>query len=106
MSELWFYGAFALFGIYTLLVVPLRSYTQPLIIALAIPFGFIDAVIGHLSLKIPLSLESYVALFAVGGIVINDSLILIAQINKNLQKKCMLTMPQCLQESLVSVPYF
>lgn len=87
MSELWFYGAFALFGIYALLAVPLRSYTQPFIIMLAIPFGFIGAVIGHLLLKIPLSLESYVALFAVGGIVINDSLILIAQINKNLQQK-------------------
>ncbi len=87
MFELWFYGALALFGIYTLLAIPLRSYTQPLVIMLAIPFGFIGAVIGHLLLKIPLSLESYVALFAVGGIVINDSLILITQINKNLQQK-------------------
>jgi multidrug efflux pump subunit AcrB len=37
-------------------------------------------------MDIPLSLESYVALFAVGGIVINDSLILVAQINKGLRK--------------------
>jgi multidrug efflux pump subunit AcrB len=51
----------------------------------AIPFGFIGAVLGHLLLRIPLTLESYVALFAVGGIAINDSLILVAQINKNLQ---------------------
>jgi multidrug efflux pump subunit AcrB len=53
---------------------------------LAIPFGFVGAVGGHLLLGIPLTLESYVALFAVGGIVINDSLILIAHINKTLQK--------------------
>jgi multidrug efflux pump subunit AcrB len=86
MSDLWGYGALALLGIYALLAVPLRSYTQPLMIMLAIPFGFIGAVLGHLLLNIPLSLESYVALFAVGGIVINDSLILVAQINKGLRK--------------------
>lgn len=86
MSDLWGYGALALLGIYALLAVPLRSYLQPLIIMLAIPFGFIGAVVGHLLLKIPLSLESYVALFAVGGVAINDSLILIAKINEILQK--------------------
>ncbi|SFK22606.1 Multidrug efflux pump subunit AcrB [Nitrosomonas aestuarii] len=86
MSELWLYGAMALLGIYALLAVPLRSYTQPFIIMLVIPFGFIGAVAGHLLLCIPLSLESYFALFAVGGIVINDSLILIAQSNKNMQQ--------------------
>lgn len=48
---------------------------------LAIPFGFVGGVIGHLLLQIPLTLESYIALFAVGGIVINDSLILLAKVN-------------------------
>ncbi|SFM28361.1 efflux RND transporter permease subunit [Nitrosomonas communis] len=86
MSNLWGYGALALMGIYALLAVPLRSYTQPLIIMLAIPFGFIGAVVGHLLLKIPLSLESYVALFAVGGVAINDSLILVAKLNEILQQ--------------------
>ncbi|WP_350283406.1 efflux RND transporter permease subunit [Nitrosomonas sp.] len=87
MSDLWLYGILALFGMYALLAIPLRSYTQPLIIMLTIPFGFIGAVVGHLLFQIPLSLESYFALFAVSGIVINDSLVLIAQINKNLQQK-------------------
>ncbi|SDW37538.1 efflux RND transporter permease subunit [Nitrosomonas communis] len=86
MSDLWSYGALALLGIYVLLAIPLRSYAQPLIIMLAVPFGFIGSVAGHLLLKIPLSLESYVALFAVGGVAINDSLILIAKINEILQK--------------------
>lgn len=85
MSFLWGYGALAMLGIYALLAIPLRSYTQPVVIMSAIPFGFIGAVLGHLLLRIPLTLESYVALFAVGGIAINDSLILVAQINKNLQ---------------------
>lgn len=84
MSVLWGYGALAALAIYSLLAIPLRSYTQPILIMLAIPFGFIGAVLGHLLLNIPLSLESYVALFAVGGIVINDSLILVARINATL----------------------
>lgn len=87
MSDLWLYGVLALFGMYALLAIPLRSYAQPLIIMLTVPFGFIGAVVGHLLFRIPLSLESYFALFAVSGIVINDSLVLIAQINKNLQQK-------------------
>ncbi|PSJ18777.1 efflux RND transporter permease subunit [Nitrosomonas supralitoralis] len=86
MSALWGYGIFALLAIYALLAVPLRSYAQPLIIMSAIPFGFIGAVLGHLLMSIPLSLESYLALFAVGGIVINDSLILVAKINDILQE--------------------
>lgn len=86
MSDLWRYGMLALLGIYALLAIPLRSYTQPLMIMLAVPFGFIGAIAGHLLLAIPLSLESYVALFAVGGIVINDSLLLVDQINKAAQR--------------------
>jgi len=82
LSKLWGFGALAMLGIYALLAIPLRSYVQPLIIMLAIPFGFIGAVLGHLLLRIPLTLESYVALFAVGGIVINDSLILVEKINE------------------------
>lgn len=87
LSAVWLYGALALLGIYALLAIPLRSYAQPLIIMLAIPFGFIGVVAGHVLMQIPLSVESYFALFAVGGIVINDNLILIAQINKNRQQK-------------------
>ncbi len=85
-SVLWGYGALAIVGIYALLAIPLRSYGQPLLIMMAIPFGFIGAVLGHLLLNIPLSLESYVALFAVGGIVVNDSLILVAKINEGFRK--------------------
>lgn len=86
MTALWGYGALAMLAIYALLAIPLRSYTQPLLIMLAIPFGFIGAVVGHLLWGISLTLESYVGLFAVGGIVINDSLILVVKINEALQK--------------------
>ena len=37
----------ALIVIYSLLAVPLKSYTQPLVVMTSIPFGFIGAVVGH-----------------------------------------------------------
>lgn len=86
MTALWGYGAMAMLGIYALLAVPLRSYAQPLLIMIAIPFGFIGAFMGHLLMNVSLTLESFVGLFAVGGIVINDSLILVAKINDAVQK--------------------
>lgn len=58
LSAVWLYGTLALLGIYALLAIPLRSYAQPLIIMLAIPFGFIGAVLGHVLMQIPLSVES------------------------------------------------
>ena len=38
---------FALFAIYALMAIPLRSYSQPLIIMSVIPFGVIGAIFGH-----------------------------------------------------------
>ena len=37
----------ALFVIYALLAIPLRSYVQPLIIMAVIPFGLVGAIVGH-----------------------------------------------------------
>src|SRR5690606_6333193 len=48
----------AVFGIYALLAVPLRSYTQPLIIMAVIPFGVIGALLGHMLIGIPLNFLS------------------------------------------------
>jgi multidrug efflux pump subunit AcrB len=43
---------FALFLIYALMAIPLRSYSLPLIIMSVIPFGTIGALVGHLILGI------------------------------------------------------
>ncbi|TDT87869.1 efflux RND transporter permease subunit [Pseudodesulfovibrio indicus] len=78
-SSLW--GAFVLtMGvIYALLAVPLKSYTKPLFIMAAIPFGFIGAVGGHWLLGYPLSLLSFFGLLALCGVVVNDSLLLVTE---------------------------
>jgi multidrug efflux pump subunit AcrB len=75
-------AALALFLIYALMAIPLRSYTQPLIIMSVIPFGFIGAMVGHWILDIPVSMQSYIGLIALSGVVVNDSLILVDYINR------------------------
>jgi len=72
---------FALFLIYALIAIPLRSYVQPLLIMSVIPFGTIGAVIGHLVLGIPVSLLSMFGIIALAGVVVNDSLILVDFVN-------------------------
>jgi multidrug efflux pump subunit AcrB len=75
----------ALFLIYTLMAIPLRSYSQPLIIMSVIPFGTIGALFGHWVLGIPVSMTSFFGIIALSGVVVNDSLILVDFINKERQ---------------------
>lgn len=72
----------ALFVIYVLLAVPFRSYTQPLIIMAAIPFGLVGAVLGHMIMGYNLSILSMFGLVALSGVLINDALLLIDYINR------------------------
>lgn len=74
--------ALAMFGIYALLAVPLKSYLQPLIIMGVIPFGIIGAVIGHLVMDLPLDMMSLFGIIALSGVVVNDSLIMVDFINR------------------------
>jgi len=62
--------------------VAFRSYSQPLIIMTAIPFGYMGAIVGHLLLGIDLSMFSILGIVATAGVVINDNLVLMDYINK------------------------
>ena len=72
----------ALFMIYGLLAVPLRSYIQPLVIMSVIPFGFVGAVVGHILFGVTMSMLSVMGLVALAGVVVNDSLILVEFTNR------------------------
>ena len=62
-----------------------KSYIQPLIIMVAIPFGLVGAVIGHLIVGFDLTLLSMFGMVALTGIVVNDSLVLIDLVNRNIR---------------------
>ncbi|NDY96813.1 efflux RND transporter permease subunit [Wenzhouxiangella limi] len=72
----------AVIVMYGLLAVVFSSYAQPVLILLAVPFGFLGALLGHLLMGFDLSLISMFGLVALAGVVVNDSLILIVTINQ------------------------
>jgi len=67
----------ALLAIFALLAIPFRSYLQPLIVMLSIPFGIVGAILGHVIMGYSLCLPSMFGIIALAGIVVNDSLVLI-----------------------------
>ncbi len=72
----------AMLVVYALLAVAFGSYLQPLIVMIAIPFGIVGAVIGHLLLGHDLSLISLMGVIALAGVVVNDSLIMVDYANR------------------------
>jgi multidrug efflux pump subunit AcrB len=77
----------ALFVIYALLAVPLRSYGQPFVIMSVIPFGLVGAIAGHLLMRafkgptFGLSFLSVTGIVALTGVVVNASLIMVHHLN-------------------------
>ena len=72
----------ALAVIYVLLAIPFRSYTQPLIVMTAIPFGIFGAIIGHVLMGYSLSVISIMGMVALAGVVVNDALVMIDYANR------------------------
>ncbi len=79
---LWSGFAMAMFVIYALLAIAFRSYVQPIIVMISIPFGIIGVVIGHLILGYDLSLVSIMGTVALSGVVVNGALIMVDYANK------------------------
>ncbi len=72
----------ALLALFAMLAIPFKSYLQALIVLIAIPFGIVGAVLGHLLLGYELSIISLMGMVALSGVVINDSLLLVDTANE------------------------
>ena len=72
----------ALFIIFMLLAIPLRSYVQPMVIMSVIPFGAVGAIVGHYVMGWPLVFFSLLGIIALSGVVVNASLVLVDYINR------------------------
>lgn len=81
-SALWSGFSVAMAVMYCLLAIAFGSYLQPLIVMIAIPFGIVGAVLGHMLLGYDLSLVSVMGLIALSGVVVNDSLIMVDYANR------------------------
>lgn len=75
-------GLMTIVAIYALMAIAFRSYTQPLIILTAVPFGFMGAVFGHLIYGATFSIVSYLGFIAAAGVVVNDNLVLVDYVNR------------------------
>ena len=74
--------AIALFVIYALMAIPLKSFLQPFLIMTAIPFGVVGAIAGHMLTGYDLSILSMFGVIALAGVVVNDNIVLVDWVNQ------------------------
>jgi HAE1 family hydrophobic/amphiphilic exporter-1 len=72
----------AVLVMYVILATQFQSYVQPLIILSAIVFAMIGVVFGKLITQSLFTINSFIAVIGVAGVVVNDALVLIDFINK------------------------
>jgi len=66
-----------LIGVYLLLSFQFRSYVEPLIVMMIIPFALVGAIVGHLLLGLDFTMPSMLGFVALAGVVVNDSILLV-----------------------------
>jgi multidrug efflux pump subunit AcrB len=72
----------ALAMMYIILAWVFSSYATPLVVMSVIPFGLIGAVIGHWVMGFNLNMLSLMALLGLSGVMVNDSIIMIATVRR------------------------
>ena len=82
IREMMVSGVAILFMMYGLLAIAFKSYAQPLLIMIAIPFAFIGMIFGNLITDVPFGVMSVFGFFAASGVAVNDNLVLIDYVNR------------------------
>lgn len=65
---------------YLIMAVEFRSYLKPFGILVAVPFGIMGALFGHLLLGLEVSFMSFIGVLAAAGVVVNDNLVLLDRV--------------------------
>ncbi len=66
-----------LIGVYLLLSFLFRSYIEPFVVMVVIPFSFIGVIFGHIALGLDFTMPSMLGFISLAGIVVNDSILLV-----------------------------
>ncbi len=74
---------FGLIGVFIILSFQFRSYFEPVMVMLAIPLALIGVLWGHLLLGYDMTMPSMVGFISLAGIVVNDSILLVAYIKQH-----------------------
>jgi multidrug efflux pump subunit AcrB len=72
----------AAIGIYFLLVLLFNSFSQPVLVLVAIPFAIVGVIIALALHNEPLSFLAMTGMIGLAGVVVNDSLVLVSHLNK------------------------
>ena len=72
--------------IYIVIAFTFRSYSQPLMLLLLIPFSLPAVAWGHWIHDFPVNILSMLGIIALIGIMVNDGLVLIGKFNNNLKE--------------------
>jgi multidrug efflux pump subunit AcrB len=72
--------------IYMTIAFTFRSYSQPLLLLVMIPFSFIAVAWGHWIHDFPINILSALGIIALIGIMVNDGLVLIGKFNSYLRE--------------------
>ncbi len=75
----------ALLGMFILVTLVFRSYAQTALIFSLIPIGVLGAVWGHGIQGLQVNMLSLIGIIALSGIIINDSIVLVDQVNRFLR---------------------
>ena len=78
--------ALGLVGIFIILSFQFKSYFEPFMVMLAIPLAIIGVFWGHLLLGYDLTMPSIVGFVSLAGIVVNDSILLVAFIKQHMKE--------------------
>jgi len=84
--ELALSSAVILFMMYGLLAIAFKSYFQPLLIMVAIPFALVGMIFGNWITDVPFGIMSVFGFFAASGVAVNDNLVLIDYVNRLREK--------------------
>lgn len=74
------------FLIYATIAFTFRSYSQPFLLMIMIPFSIIGVAWGHWVHDFPINVLSALGIIALVGIMVNDGLVLIGKFNSNLRE--------------------
>lgn len=79
-------GLIILGAIYITIAFTFRSYGQPVLLILLIPFSLVGVAWGHWIHNFPVCVLSLLGIIALIGIMVNDGLVLIGKFNSNLRE--------------------
>lgn len=92
---------FALLGMFVVLVLLFGSLTQPALVLAVIPFGLTGVVVGFSLQGMELSMIALVGVLGLTGVLVNDSLVMIARLNDSKGDRATLTLDEIAEGATV-----